>query len=478
MFSKYGVFDSACNPRNVALVSVALIPLFFCLWLMAPESATLQQAQAWATISMVGSLAFMLVSSALVHRTLVHSYIFFLGCTALFIGGRFIAYAMGFDVAMLKMESNFFSVHRPDFVSIELTAREGLRLTLYLVTCLHAMHAGYMFSLWKKPVSVAPRQDLQWTSSLLIPAIALASVSALAFMVSFPDAYRAVHNNGYVALYGSASADFTTRGSTAAQYGLLLALGLAFASRNKWLGWCVLGLLAIYYTANLQLGVRGGIMGFVLLCAWLFHTKIRRIDRIALLAIPLLLGGVVVMAAMGTRGIDFGASKALLLPWFIDNQGLTALYIHSALQIEHYPALAYVHGVLPITPMLAALNGTSIPLDQLYFGQYLSKAVLAGDAYQKGFGMGWSLFADFYAFTLWVPGAYLIAAATFGALLARLVNATHPLVFGAHVMIFVKLMLLPRTGLYSVIPFLLVYAGIVVACYIGSRLWRRRLGQV
>lgn len=477
MFSFRHIFDAVSKPRNVAIASVVLVPLFFCLWLIIPDTATVEQAQAWATISVVGVLALLMASSALVHRTVVHSYIFFLGCTSLFIGGRFIAYAMGFDVAMLKMEHNIFAVHRPDFVVIELTAREGLQLTLYLVTCLLALHAGYMFSLWKKPASTAAVQCPPWTSYLIIPAIALAVVSTVAFMVGFPDAYRAVHDEGYLSLYKSASADFTTRGSTAAQYGLLLALGLAFASRSKWLGWCILGLLAIYYIANLQLGVRGGIMGFTLLCIWLFHTKVRRIDRAALLAIPVALGGIVVLAAMGNRGINFGASTTLLLPWFIDNQGLTALYIHSALQIDHYPALAYLHGFFPVAPTLAALNGTSIPLDQLYFGQYLSKVTLAGDAYQNGFGMGWSLFADFYAFTLWVPGAYLIVAAGFGALLARLVNATHPLVFGAHVMIFVKLMLLPRTGLYSVIPFLLVYAGIVLACFIGSRLIRRKLAQ-
>lgn len=477
MFIKSNVFDADWNPRTVAFVSVVVIPICLFLWLIAPESVTIQQAQLWSTASMVTTLAFMILSSAFVHRTVVHSYTLFLGCTGLFIGGRFIAHAMGFDVEMMKMESNFFSVHRPDFVSIELTAHEGLQLTFYLVSCMLAVHAGYMFSLWKRPAHAVISQDLRWTSYLMIPAIALASISILAFMISFPDAYRAVHNNGYISLYGSTSADFTTRGSTAAQYGLLLALGLAFASRSRWLGWCILSLLAIYYISNLQLGVRGGIMGFALLCVWLFHAKVQRIDRIALLAIPLLLGGIVILAAMGTRGISFGASSTLLLPWFIDNQGLTALYVHSALQIDNYPALAYLHGFFPATPTLAALSGSSIPLDQLYFGQYLSKTMLASEAYEKGFGMGWSVFADFYAYTLWVPGAYLIAAAGFGALLAMLVNSSHPLVFGAHVMIFVKLMLLPRTGLYSVIPFLLVYASILLACYVGSRVLRRKPAQ-
>ncbi|KAL0630314.1 hypothetical protein Q9L58_010839, partial [Maublancomyces gigas] len=327
---------------------------------------------------------------------------------------------MGFDLSILAMESNFFSVHRPDFVTIDMNPNEGIRLALYIVTCLHAMHAGYMFSVWKKPKTIAPPMNLEWTRTLRIPAIILAVVSSLAFMISFPETYRSVHSDGYISLYKAASSDFTTRGSTAAQYGLLLALGLAFASRSKWLGWCILGLLAIYYTANLQLGVRGGIIGFALLCVWLFHTQIKRIDRIALVGLPILVAGLIILAAIGPRAAHFGENTAIFLPWFIDNQGLTALYIHSAMQIDTYPSLAYLHSIFPATPTIAAFLGTSIPLDQLYFGQFLSKTALSGDAYQQGFGMGWSLFSDFYAYTLWIPGLYLIAAAGFGAVLARL----------------------------------------------------------
>lgn len=469
------IFDRLSNPRNIALTSLGLIPLFFFLWFIAPVNPTMQQAENWSTLSMVGSLAYLAISSILVHRTFVHTYVFFIGCMSLFIGGRFIAHAMGFDLSILEMESSFFSVHRPDFVTIDLSANEGLRLSLYIVTCLHAMHAAYMFVIWKKPKGIVPTIDLEWTKTLQIPAIILATASSLAFLISFPEVYRSVHSDGYISLYNTASSDFTTRGSTAAQYGLLLALGLAFASRSKWLGWCILGALAIYYTANLQLGVRGGIMGFALLFVWLFHTKIKRIDRIALVGVPIILASLLVLAALGPRAAHFGENTAVYLPWFIDNQGLTALYIHAAMQIDAYPSLAYLHSFFPATPTITALLGITVPLDQLYFGQFLSKTTLSGNAYQQGFGMGWSLLSDFYAYTLWIPGLYLIAAAGFGAAMAKLVSSTNPLVFGAHVMIFVKIMLLPRTGLYSVIPFLLVYVAILAACYLGNRIMRRKL---
>jgi hypothetical protein len=466
---KSNIFSRFSDPRNIALISFGLVPFFLLLQLAAPTNLTMQAAENLATSIVVSSLAYLLITTILVHRTVVHTYLLFIGCICLFIGGRFIAHAMGFDVTILKMESSFFSVQRPDFVSINLDANQGLELSIYIATCLHAMHAGYMFSIRNKPKTSMHSIDLKWTTSLRIPAIILAIVSSLAFLNSFPEIYRSVHSEGYIYLYKATSSDFT-RGITASQYGLLLALGLAFASRSKWLGWIVLALLAIYYTANLQLGVRGGIMGFALLCVWLFHVKITRIDRIALVGIPLILSGLLLFSVLGPRASNAGPDISIYLPWFVDNQGLTALYIHAAMQIDTYPALAYLHSIFPAIPTAAALLGTSVPLDQLYFGQYLSKTTLSGDAYQQGFGMGWSLFSDFYAYTLWIPGLYLIAAAGFGAALQKLVGSTNPLVFGAQVMIFVKIMLLPRTGIYSVIPFLLAYLAIIGMCYLGNRI--------
>lgn len=467
--------DAFSDPRTIALISTCLIGLFYLVWLITPKAASLQQVENWTTAIVVCTIAYLSTSSIMVHRTIVQTYVFFIGCMTLFVAGRYIAHAMGFDLSILEMESNFFSVHRPDFVTIDLNADEGIRLSFYIVTCLLAIHAGYMFSFSKASTNLSKQSEIEWSSVLKFPAIILAALSTVAFLISFPDAYRSVHSEGYISLYKTATSDFTTRGNTAAQYGLLLALGLAFAARAKWIGWFILGLLAIYYAANLKLGIRGGIMGFALLCIWLFHTKIKRIDRIALVGIPVVLGGLILLAALGPRNPYFGENTSVFLPWFIDNQGLTALYIHAAMQVESYPTIAYFHSIFPAAPTVASLFGASIPLDQLYFGQYLSKSTMAGDAYQNGFGMGWSLLADFYAYTLWVPGLYLITAAGFGVALSKLVNSTNTLVLGAHVMLFVKIMLLPRTGLYSVIPFLIAYAGIVIACYALNRLMRKRV---
>jgi len=113
---------------------------------------------------MVVSLAYLITSSVIVHRTIVHTYVLFQACISLFIGGRYLAYGMGFDLSALGMETNFFSVHRPDFVIINLSPAEGLKLSIYILTCLHAMHAGYMFSVYKTPHEAAKKPTLNGLS--------------------------------------------------------------------------------------------------------------------------------------------------------------------------------------------------------------------------------------------------------------------------------------------------------------------------
>lgn len=443
-------------------------------WLIRPmltHGPPMMEIERWSTVAVLSTLASMLVTAALVHRTLIQTYSLFLGCSAIFVGGRFIAHALGFDPSALGMESNLFAVHRPGFITLELGASEAIDLAFYIVTALMAMHVGY---LWAIPPAVAQPAGPppEWLHALKWPALALTIVSIGFYLYSYADTLQAVYNEGYISLYSGKVQDFTLRGRSIAQYGLLIALGLAFASGTVWPQALVLTALGAYYIGGLAIGVRGGVMGFGLLCVWLYHSRIRRIDLTALISIPLLLAGLLAASMLGVRNPHFGRHISLFIPWLLDNQGLSMVYIAAARRIAEYPLLAYIHGIVPIAPVVASLAHHPIPLDQLYFGQYLSKMSLAGTAYRDGFGMGWSVLSDFHAFTFGVPGIYVLSAGVCGAGFSKLVNSTNPIVVSAHAMVFVKLMLLARTGLYSIIPYLLGYVAILIAVRVTCRLLR------
>ncbi|MBN2991563.1 hypothetical protein JWR97_09380 [Pseudomonas cedrina subsp. fulgida] len=467
--------DLFSAPRNIALCSLFLMGLFHLLVVFFANGATTAQVENWASVAVVGTLIYLAATSVAVHKTVVHTYVFFLACTGLFVGGRYVAHAIGYDPMDNKWPSTMFSVNMPYFIVMSLTSEEALRLTSYIVTCLLSLHAGYMFAIAYRGISFGS-VDSRLNNFLKFPALILAILSFSVFLISFPEVYHVAHTQSYTSIY-KGSADFTTRGSTAAQYGLLLALGLAFASKIKWLSYLTLCMLGIYYAASMSVGVRGGMMGFALLFVWVVHTQIRPINRFAIIAIPVLMAALMFLSSFGVRDFHFGEHASNLLPWFIDNQGHTALYIFSATQVDSYPAIAYLHSMFPVAPMIAKIIGLSIPLDELYFGQYLSKLYLVDGAYQNGNGMGWSLFADFYAYSLGVPLLYIPIALVFGAALSKLVNSTNTLVFGAHVMLFVKIMLLPRTGLYSIIPFVIAYLMILFISYVGLRFLSKPLSN-
>lgn len=459
--------------KLVSMASLIMLGLVYFLYKILPDGMPMAEIENWASAVIITIIVYMVLTTIVVHRTFVHTYLFFLFCLSLFVGGRYLAHGIGYDPVATD-KSAMFGIHMPAFLVLELSPRSALELTLYIATCFLAVHAGYMLTAAFSGVPKPYDSHARSFEILKYPAMALLSVSILFFFISYPAAYRAVHSDAYSAIYKS-SADFTTRGSTAAQYGLILALGLSFASGKKRLFSGVLGVLAVFYIANLALGIRGGIMSFAMLCIWLFHTQVKKIDRLALFALPLLLLGLLILGSLGSRGYYMGGESVSFLPWFLHNQGTTALTIYLSTQVDSFPTLAYFHSIFPVVPSVAALFGKVIPLDQLYFASFISKNAMSAEAYASGQGIGWSILSDFYAYTHGFPMLYLLMAFGFGAALFKLASARHPLAVGAQIMLFVKIMLLPRTGLYSIIPYSIAYVGVVAVCYTYQLCLRRRV---
>jgi hypothetical protein len=463
------------NPAHIAVTSVCLIGVVLLASVFPAMDLTIQDVEAVATPAIVMCFAYMVLSAVFVHRTVIHTYVLFLGCTSLFIGGRFIARSLGFDVVtFLGQETNIFAVNRPGFVTLSMSPVEALDFSRFIITCLLSIHAGYMVAMVNLLKKQPNHSTVDITFTLRCAAILLAVVSVALFAWGYGDVYAGVMKVGYLSQY-QGSIDYTLRATRVAQYGLLLAMGLAFASRTRWLEILVYVLLAIYFVGDLALGIRGGIMGFALLTFWLFHMRVRPIRWGAIVMVPVVLVGLLLVADLGVRNPQFGDRGGfhVYLLWFMDTQGLSAIYAQSALRIDNYPALAYLHSLVPVVPIIAKALDVSVPPEQLYFSHYLSKSILAG--YSQGQNVGWSLLADFRVYTFSIPGLYALAAGLFGWIFGRFACSTHPLVMGAHCMLFIKIMLLARTGLYSILPYLIAYGAIITACYLIAFVYNKRI---
>lgn len=477
---------------GIAAVSAALAVAALAQPHLVPGGAAWFPTFAAAEFFLV--LAFMGVTTLASDRTVVHPYLFFLGTVLLFIGGRFVAMAMG-------IEASIFSDY--SYVPVELDGVEANRLMSLVVATLLAMHAGYMAvralehrNLLRFPAD-PPRPELT------LPVLAVLAVAGTLSVVGILQHYDACMRIGYLGLYQNQGTDNLARAASIGQYGLILGTGLAFASPRRPLHVLATLMLGGYFAAYLGFGMRGGFLAFVLLATWLVHTRVRRLNLLTMALVALVMFGLAqLFITTGCRAVEGPAvglvqtTTALPDPaeqslgevvgtlrdriglsgagWFAYLQGSTLVYTGLAMRLEDYPAAAFFQTTVPGFSQIAKLFEPGIDSRSLYFPHFLSYTY-SPEMYGKGMGIGWSLFADFHVFSAGHPAIYLPMAFLVGFGFHYLLRASQrsAFFFGALVCVFMKVMLLPRSGLYSVLPYFTVYGALFMGACIFFRLLAR-----
>jgi len=485
------------GPRDLAAFS-AIVALAFGLpaTFFPIANYDVETASFVGSAYFVAAAAFMSLSAAALHRTLIHPYVLFVGTSCLFIGGRFFAYLFG------GIQSTFYDAN---FKVLDLTGAEAWNLVTFVVPCMLGLHAGYMwFWAQKRTDSTDKAAPLpsNFERTLAIPSAILLVICAPIAGWGVLQQYLACMSGGYLEVYQS-SAEFASRSSNLAQYGLLLSMGLAFASRNRVLEILTTLCMAVVSLGLLVVGIRSTFLAFVLLATFLAHKRVRRLNVLTALIVPVAL----VVFAQGAsvfscRAVveDERILNQQVIPEderqaefverlsaggifaFIHNQGTSLLSIHVATTIPDYPLPALFQTFFPGFGVIAKLLGHPLELTDLYYGQYMAKEWMP-DRYAVGEGFGWSIFSDL---VVWSGNNHFVAfwlAAVLGAAFAVLISAaaTSAVWFGALVVIMPKLMLLPRAGLYSIFPYLIAFMVIVCGWWVVVRLytrWRGRGGRV
>jgi hypothetical protein len=496
------------NPSIINNKSGSLVPLstLLCVFSFVSGLVALNQtslldgSEPWfntfVAIEFLGILFFSAVSTALLEKTIIHPYIFLQGTLALFIGGRFLASPF--------LDAAIFSDN--NYIPIELSYSEASHLMSFICGALLMMHAGYLLIhvLDKKGQIAFPRDRAQ--KGLFIPCLALLSVSAIISVYAITQHYAACVDRGYMAIYQDQSTDNLLRLSSIGQYGLLLGAGLAFATSKRWLQLLAISLVTGYYIAYLGVGLRSGFLALVLMATWLAHTRLKRLNIITLLFVPIAMFGLAQLSTtVGCRAsggeapvketisspsnssnssnssassassatnqkekIESSGPNALeryteniklqQLAWFSYLQGSTLVYTGAAMRIDNYPTSAFLQTFIPGYSQIAHIFQPGKISSDFYFPHYLARSY-SEEKYDKGFGMGWSIFSDLSAFSKGNTFLFGLFSIMLGLALAYFIKGieSSAYLYGALVCTFMKLMLLPRSGLYSVIPYLAVY---------------------
>ncbi|KFL28182.1 hypothetical protein JP74_02945 [Devosia sp. 17-2-E-8] len=430
----------------------------------------LAEAEAVAAWQFIATMAFICITASVLHRTAIHPYVLMSLTACLFLGGRFLTWAVGFGQPVFFDNS---------FRTIDLSGHEAMELMSFVTPAFLALHAGYMAFWATRPrqaaVDGAAPLPTPFEKTLAYPAILLLLIAIPLAIQGVGSQFAACFAGDYLSVYAQ-SGEFATRSVSISQYALLLSIGLAFASRNKWVEIATVLALGIFSLASFGLGIRSGFLAFILLATWLVHKRIRRLNVVTVLIVPAIavvlaqgagafscrtsmIASEEIASNLGSRAQHFSQSlvpEKLLA--FTYSQGTSLLSVQVASTVPDYPWQAYVQTVLPGFGAAASLIGSPIALSDLYFGQYMAKQWMP-DRYERGEGFGWSLVSDLIVFSGHNHALIIAFAMVLGAAFALLISAasSSALWFGALVLLVPKFMLLPRAGLYSIFPYLTTF---------------------
>ncbi|MCR6636429.1 O-antigen polysaccharide polymerase Wzy [Devosia sp.] len=476
-------------PTRFAVAALALLTAL-ALSFQTALQLDIGTAETLATAQFVGAMTFIVLTVAILHRTTVHPYIFFALTASLFLGGRFVARLLGSEAPVFYDEA---------FKIVDLSATEALALMSIVTPSFLAIHAGYML-FWglrcdRDPIDKMAPESSQFQRSLAWPATVLLVVSAPLAFHGIIDQYQACFTGDYLSIYAQGT-EFATRFGTLGQYGILLATGLAFASRRKWLEIVAISVFAAISLATFGLGIRSGFLAFILLATWMTHKRVRRLNVLTIFIVPALalvlaqgaaafscrtsmMATEEVAGSMATR-LDYFTHSLVptKLLTFAHSQGTSIISIHAAGTVDSYPWPAYVQTFVPGFGAAASISGTAFALSDLYFGQHMAKEWMP-DRYALGEGFGWSIVSDLAVFSNKNHLALVLFGSVAGFAFAALVSAAarSALWFGALVVIMPKLVLLPRAGLYSIFPYLLAFLVIAAGWWVFMQIVRLALAK-
>jgi hypothetical protein len=416
-----------------------------------------------AFLAVTGLIAFSLLH---LKHDIISPYSFFMFAMAVFMGGQYIAHALGSANAMLS---------DPGFFRISLNGPEAWRTTGFLLSGMLAIHVGYLccagaFNARTNNIDHLTKPNAKsFEGKLMLPAMVMLFVSALLGIYGMHEWFWQIVEG----IKPSAEL-FEFRTLALAGYGFLFSLGLSAASRNKKLIFLSTLFLGLYCLAYLIIGgVRGYWIGYCFLLALQVHTHYRRLNiflfialigvsyasaQSAILLFQTRYVQTVPVNSAAPQGLDCSKSLNCILNKdapslskhvlafnairnFMHNQGSSVLIIPYALRETHFPMSAYLQSIIPGYSLISSLAGRSVAPADLYFGSYVMKKS-APDLYAQGFGYGWALMGDFIVVSdgYYVP--FLLLAALFGYALAyAYAKARHSaLWYGMMATILVKLM--------------------------------------
>lgn len=452
-FERYNIVQ-----RNNIISLVLMLCFWLCFCVLSFFQVSLRFSDLEWSIFYCLIIFFIVFLRKINRENLISLYSLFFLTSVLFIGGRFVAIALGYDSKPL-FELDFF-IYRT------LNQEQASQLFYLVIIGFLSLEIGYYLSAlfvpraknYKNENNMFLKNNKIFLYFFIIVLFGLLSKNLFS-------ALNAVISGGYLALYQEVqNSKFNSNFSNVLKTLLLASTGIFLTQESQKIRTLFLVLMGLYFVIEMFLGGRGGFVCYLIFLLWYTHDYgFREVNIVKfftyILLILLFLSTLFGLISLRSADISSDSLYQRVLSLMYD-QGVSLLVFNESTYIQNYPIVPFFQNFIAgFSFFYSKFSGVLYPYD-ISFSSFISYE-LNPQLYNMGYGLGWAFFADSYQYS----DGNIIFYSIFIALFSIFINY---LQFNLLKNIYIKIitislvtsiLFLPRAGLntiFPLIPYILV----------------------
>ncbi|MBQ8530944.1 MAG: oligosaccharide repeat unit polymerase [Parabacteroides sp.] len=375
-------------------------------------------------------------------------FLFMVTFCMLFIGGRFWGILLGNKENLFLFE-NIFTTYLVDI-------NNRVDLIMYILSFVFFSTFGFLFCNKKKKSEEFNFEDEKYDDFL---SSCFYIFAIIVLLYSLNSVYKAFLGGGYLSLYlDNQGYKYTGNNFFMTLNSIFFGIAMVYGKKRTKIKYFFLFLIEALL--EILIGTRGQFGAILIFGIWMLSKN----KNVNFTKILVLLGGAMFLLlfifSFSIRAIDGGVEYAdffEILPGFLFTQG-GSMIIFDISRDFNYPMIPYLNSVIPgVGRIYQFFTDTQLLPWDVSFATSFSYQVNS-KMFLLGQGLGWTLLGDLYLYAGRIICFFLFFSFIFGYLCALLEKqAQTKAVFRIiQYTIFLPLMILPRSGLNTIIP-LIIY---------------------
>lgn len=424
-------------------------------------------------ILLVFSICLFLSNSNNKVKNFINLQSFFLLGFLLFFLGRMIAVLFNRNIS-----TSFFCI---DFIFNYCEEESGVLYLVFIINLiLISFASAFVFSFNNgrhnsKSTIVIDYKHVSKNKFFVIYLIGLLSLISVIFS-TLDTVYLAI-NSGYMALYANQAESYTPPFFLLVSTISIASMAVIYSVREQFRPIYFKFIFSIFILSMLLsvlTGSRSSFISGILLIVWHFYKNksisFIRYSAISAAGLILIYFLDTIAALSGARPYDANGSFLKTLSETFYNQGITLMVFNSSINVESYPVLGYLKTLLPGVQVLFSQFGVTerYDFDWSSFMTYHENS----EAYAAGFGLGWSIFSDFYVLSFGFLPIFCLLVFLLGKFIITVNNTESQFRIGLLFICILSFFSIVRSSISPLIFTIIIY--LIFSLYIRTLYFKRK----